>query len=194
MKSIQEQRKKVVPLAHGRVLEVGIGPGFNLSYYDIHRVEFLWGLEPAQSMRKLARKNIEKSSVELKWIEATAEQIPLEDSSVDSVVSTYTLCTVTDLQSALSQIRRVLKPNGQLLFCEHGASPDSAVRVWQERLNPFWKTIAGGCHLNRDIAGCIENSGFELEIMGAEYLQGAPKFGGFNTWGVAHNVLGKSSA
>ncbi len=184
-RSVQEQRKKVVPLAEGRVLEIGIGSGLNIPYYNSKKVEFVWGLEPSEGMRKKARKNLDQSVVEIKWLDLPGEEIPLEDNSADTVLLTYTLCTISDWHTALQQIHRVIKPSGKLLFCEHGAAPDKSVLKWQNRINPIWKIICGGCHLNRPIPKYIEKGGFSIKNMEAQYMPKTPKFAGYNYVGVA---------
>lgn len=182
---IHHQRRKVVPLAHGRVLEVGMGSGLNLPYYAADKVELVWGLEPSPGMRRRARKRLAASPVAVEWLDLPGEEIPLEDNSVDTVLLTYTLCTIPDWQRALEQMRRVLKPGGQLLFCEHGEAPDDGVRRWQQRLNPTWKLIGGGCHLNRPIPRLLEQAGFAISGLETMYLPSTPRFAGFNYWGRA---------
>ena len=140
---IKKQRQKVVPLCTGRVLEIGMGSGLNLPYYDHSKVDFIWGLEPSEGMRVSAQKNLATSELEVKWLDLPGEKIPLEDNSVDTVLLTYTLCTIPDAQAALQQIRRVLKPSGSLVFCEHGIAPDIKVQKWQNRLNRVWGILAG---------------------------------------------------
>ena len=184
LKIIQKQREKVVPLAHGRVLEVGMGTGLNIPYYKAENIEFVWGLEPSEGMRKKAQKNLKSAPFEIRWLDFPGEEIPLEDDSVDSLVLTYTLCTIPDWQTALQQMRRVLKPDGNLLFCEHGEAPDESVRKWQERINPVWKKIAGGCNLGRPIPRYIQEGGFDIKTIDSMYLPG-PKFAAFNYWGSA---------
>lgn len=184
-KPIMYQRRKVVPLCSGRVLEVGMGSALNLALYDSSRVEFVWGLEPSAAMREKARANLAKSPIEVKLIDLPGEQIPLEDNSVDTVLLTYTLCTIPDWHGALRQMRRVLKPGGRLIFTEHGRAPDAGVRKWQDRINPLWKTFAGGCNLNRPIPQLIEESGFALEQLDRMYLPSTPRLFGYNYWGVA---------
>lgn len=178
-------RSEIVPQCSGRVLEVGMGSGINLQYYNPDRVEFVWGLEPSSGMRHKARKNVKNSPVEVKWLDLPGEQIPLEDQSVDTILLTYTLCTIPDWESALRQMRRVLKPNGLLLFCEHGHSPDADVAEWQERLNPLWSKIAGGCQLNRKIDALISNSGFSIHKISQRYAPNTPKFAGYTYLGRA---------
>ncbi len=182
---ILKQREKVVPLAEGRVLEVGMGSGINLQYYDPSKVEFVFGLEPSEGMRRKAQKNLAASPVEVRWLDLPGEEIPLDDKSVDCVVLTFTLCTISDFREALAQMRRVLKPGGTLLFCEHGEARDEAVRRWQSRINPIWKKIAGGCNLNRPIPSCLEDAGFAIAKLETMYLPGTPKIAGYNYWGSA---------
>ncbi|MEO0369527.1 MAG: class I SAM-dependent methyltransferase, partial [Pseudomonadota bacterium] len=162
MKAINKQREKVVPLARGEVLEIGMGSGLNLQYYDAAQVDKVHGLEPSLGMEKKASKNLQSSPVEVDWLTAGCEDIPLDDDSIDTVMLTYALCTIPDWQTALLEIRRVLKSNGQLVFCEHGESPDESVRRWQQRINPIWKKLAGGCNLNRPIPTMISDSGFKI--------------------------------
>lgn len=184
VKPIRYQRQKMVPQAEGRVLEVGIGSGLNLPFYDPTRVEKLWGLEPAPEIRRMAEKAAAGSPFPVEFIDLPGETIPLEDKSVDTVVITYTLCTITDAVRALGEMRRVLKPGGQLLFAEHGRAPDASVRRWQDRLTPVWKRIGGGCHLNRDIPKLLEQGGFAIDRLETMYLPG-PRPMTFNYWGAA---------
>lgn len=184
MKAIGRQRAKVVPAATGRVLEVGMGSGLNLPYYDADRVELVWGLEPSEGMRRKAQRRVDAAGVPVEWIDLPGEEIPLEDASADTVVLTYTLCTIVDWTAALAQMRRVLKPSGTLLFCEHGQAPDEKVRRWQQRINPAWKRIAGGCHLDRPIPDLIRGAGFAIDTLESGYIPG-PKFATFNYWGRA---------
>ncbi len=182
---ILAQREKVVPHATGRVLEVGMGSGINLQYYDPDRVDFVFGLEPSEGMRNKAQKNLDASPVEVRWLDLPGEQIPLEDNEVDTIVLTFTLCTIPDFRAAVAQMRRVLKPGGKLLFSEHGEAPDESVRRWQDRLNPLWNVLAGGCNLNRPIPACLENGGFRISKLESMYLPATPRFAGFNYWGSA---------
>ncbi len=182
---VQKQREKVVPQATGRVLEIGMGTGRNLPFYDREQIEFVWGLEPSEGMRRRAQPAIAAAPFEVKWLDLPGEQIPLEDDTVDTVVLTYTLCTIPDFAMALAGMRRVLKPGGQLLFCEHGEAPDAGVRKWQARLNPIWNRFAGGCHLNRPIPRCIEENGFAIDRIDSMYVPKTPRVVGFNYWGMA---------
>ena len=183
-KPYQKKREKVVPLAAGDVLEVGFGGGRNLPYYDRDQVRKVWGLEPSAEMRKRARKLIAITDIDVELIELPGEEIPLPDNSVDTVLVTYTLCTIADVSAALAGMRRVLKPDGRLLFTEHGRAPDIGVRRWQERLNPGWKKLAGGCNMNRDIAGIIEDAGFSLAEDNRMYIPGI-RILSYQYWGTA---------
>lgn len=182
---VMKQREKVVPKAYGRVLEVGMGSGLNLGLYDREQVEFVWGLEPSMGMRRRAEPRLAESPIEVKWLSLPGEEIPLEDESADTILLTFTLCTIPDFRRALEQMRRVLKPSGQLLFCEHGEAPDPSTQKWQKRINPIWKKIAGGCNLNRPIPSCLEDGGFEIKTMDSMYLPNTPRIAAFNYWGVA---------
>ena len=184
-KPILKQREKVVPLAQGRVLEIGMGSGLNIPFYDASKVDMVWGLEPSEGMRRKAQKNLKKAPFDVEWLDLPSEEIPLDTNSADTVLLTYTLCTITDWQQALLEMRRVLKPNGKLIFCEHGEAPDENVRKWQQRVNPVWKKLAGGCNLNRPIPELLKASGFEIEKMETRYLPSTPKIAGFNYWGVS---------
>ena len=183
-KPIRKQREKVVPLAKGQVLEIGMGSGLNIPYYDHRQVEKVYGLEPSTGMRKKAEKNLSRAPFEIEWLDLPGEEIPLPDESVDTVLLTYTLCTIPDWQTALQQMRRVLKPGATLVFCEHGEAPDESVRTWQRRVNPTWGRIAGGCHLNRPIPQLLQQGGFEIETLDTMYLPG-PRIASFNYWGTA---------
>jgi ubiquinone/menaquinone biosynthesis C-methylase UbiE len=184
LKPSMRQREKVVPRARGRVLEVGIGSGLNLAFYDPDKVTKVWGLEPAPEMTRMARQAADSLPFAVEFIGLPGEEIPLEDSSVDTVVMTYTLCTIPDTAAVLDQIGRVLRPRGELLFCEHGAAPDITVRRWQDRLNPIWKQLAGGCNLNRPIPALIEEGGFRIKDLETMYIPGW-RPGSFNYWGSA---------
>lgn len=178
------QREKVVPLARGRVLEIGIGSGLNLPYYDASQVTKLWGLDPSPEMTRMAEKAARSARFEVEFIGLPGDEIPLEDSSVDTVVMTYTLCTIPDTEPALRQMARVLKPGGELIFCEHGAAPDPSVRRWQDRIDPIWQRLGGGCHLNRAIPNLIRQGGFEINEIDTMYLPGW-RPSSFNYWGSA---------
>ena len=184
LKPNMRQREKVVPRARGRVLEVGIGSGLNLPYYDSAKVTKVWGLDPAPEMTQMAKRAAGSLPFEVEFISLPGDQIPLEDNSVDTVVLTYTLCTIADTTPALRQISRVLRPGGELIFCEHGAAPDASVRRWQDRLNPIWKRLGGGCNLNRPIPTIIEAGGFRIKSLHTMYIPGW-RPASFNYWGTA---------
>ena len=186
-KRIMGQRKRVVSLAEGRVLEVGIGSGLNLPFYDSTKVEHVWGLDPSKELLALAEKTAAQVEFNLEFINGNAEAIPLDDRIADNVLVTYALCSVSGVLPALAEIRRVLKPDGHLIFCEHGAAPDAAVRWWQHRLNPIWKRIAGGCSLNLPIPSLLEQAGFKIRTIDSMYLSGW-KPATFNYWGAAVGV------
>ncbi|EED35456.1 methyltransferase type 11 [Luminiphilus syltensis NOR5-1B] len=178
-----KQRAKIVPRARGRVLEMGLGAGHNLPYYDANQVTSLVGIDPCETSWKLAAKRVAATPFDVRFIAGSAEDLPIEDASMDTVAFTYTLCTIPDPVAALREAHRVLRPDGQLLFCEHGRAPDASVRRWQDRLNPLWRRIAGGCNLNRDIVEILLESGFRGDDIEHLYLPKTPRFAGFNTWG-----------
>jgi ubiquinone/menaquinone biosynthesis C-methylase UbiE len=178
------QREKIVPLAQGRVLEIGIGTGLNIPFYDAQHVTHLWGLDPSAEMWSIAQKNAAEHHLDAEFIQSGAESIPLDSNSADTVVMTYTMCTIPDIHSALDEIKRVLKPGGKLIFCEHGQAPDESVLRWQNRLNPFWTKLSGGCNLNRPVPRLLEQSGFKSNDIQTMYLPGW-KPAAFNYWGTA---------
>lgn len=181
---VGRQRQLVVPLAQGRVLEVGIGTGLNMRYYDKTRVTRITGLDPALQLQPLARERIAQSGLDVDLVGLSAEQIPLPDASFDTVLITYTLCTIPDPLAALKEMRRVLAPHGRLLFCEHGRAPDASVQRWQDRLQPLWGPLAGGCHLGRDIPALLHQAGFIQPDTQTRYLPGPRPFT-FHYWGEA---------
>jgi ubiquinone/menaquinone biosynthesis C-methylase UbiE len=183
-KPARKQREKIVPRASGDVLEIGIGSGLNLPHYDREKVRHIWGLEPSAGMRRIVAGPIAASGLDVELIDLPGEEIPLDDDSVDTVLVTYTLCTIEDVVSAMEGMRRVLKPTGQLLFCEHGKAPDENVVKWQERMNPTWKKFAGGCNMNRDIPEIITSAGFEIADDNRMYIPGIKSLS-YNYWGAA---------
>jgi ubiquinone/menaquinone biosynthesis C-methylase UbiE len=182
-KPVMMQRRKVVPQARGRVLEIGIGSGLNLEFYDRGRVGKLWGLEPSPELRAIAAERARAAGIDVEFLGLPGEQIPLGDASVDTVVTTYTLCTIPGVDQALREMRRVLAPEGVLLFSEHGRAPDAGVARWQDRLNTAWGYVGGGCNLNRPIDELIRRAGFRVELE-TMYLPGPRPFT-FNYWGRA---------
>lgn len=167
---LRPYRERVIGAAEGRVLEIGSGSGLNLPFYGA-RVREILALEPSPNLLAMAR-NAPQSAMPVRFIEASAEAIPLDDGSVDTVVTTWTLCTIPGAAAALSEMRRVLKPGGKLLFVEHGRSPDRGVRWFQDGLTPVWRRISGGCHLNRPIRSMIEDGGFRIDRVETGYMQG----------------------
>ncbi len=183
MPMIQSQRRKVIPLAAGRVLEVGIGTGLNLKFYDTSKVSSLVGVDPAAQMHGLAQRRSLQAGLPVELVQLSAESLPLDTASFDCVVCTYTLCSIDDPFAALREMRRVLKPNGRLLFAEHGLAPDAAVVHWQKRIEPYWRKLAGGCRLTRDVPELLGDAGFQLQS-DAAYVSW-PKTLGYNYWGEA---------
>jgi ubiquinone/menaquinone biosynthesis C-methylase UbiE len=164
-------RERVVSGAVGRILEIGIGSGVNLRYYG-DRAEHVIGLDPSAKLLAMADAADRRTSLSVELVKGSAEMIPMEDKTIDTVLTTWTLCSISDVNQALSEMRRVLKPNGRLLFVEHGLSPDNSVRRWQNRLNPIWKRVAGGCNLNRATRQLIEVAGFRIERIKTGYMKG----------------------
>jgi ubiquinone/menaquinone biosynthesis C-methylase UbiE len=185
MQDITAERLKVVPNASGVVLEIGIGPGLNLPHYDRSRVERVIGVDPSSDFLGIGSARHAMSPVPLQIITAPAEAIPLSDASIDTAVVTYTLCSVEDPKRVLSELRRVLKPTGRVLFLEHGLAHDRKVSSWQNRINPIWKRLAVGCNLNRPVASSFENAGFRLPEVDHYYLDGVPRAVGYLCRGVA---------
>ena len=172
MGAVMKARSQIVPLARGRVLEIGIGSGLNLGFYDAQRVEVVVGVDPSAEMQALARERAARCQVPVEMIALELGQIQAADASFDDIVCTFTLCTIPDALAALREMRRVLKAGGRLLFCEHGLAPDLPVVRWQKRLTPLWKPLAGGCHLDRDIPALIEAGGFHIRQLDTGYLKG----------------------
>jgi len=164
-------RGRVIPAAEGRVLEVGIGSGFNLPFYS-RNVERLIGLDPSPKLLAMVQRNLRADAPSVELVEGSAEAIPLESNSVDTVVTTWTLCSIPDAAGALREMHRVLRPTGRLLFIEHGRAPEANVRWWQDRLTPAWKWIGGGCHLNRAIQTLIEDAAFRFDRFETGYMRG----------------------
>ncbi len=183
-KPIARQRAKIVPRARGEVLEIGIGSGLNLPFYDTAKVTKVWGLEPSPAMRGMAEQVARGVDLPVQFLDLPGEEIPLDDHSVDTVLVTYTLCTIPDAARALQQMRRVLKPGAELLFCEHGRAPDEGVRRWQDRIDPLWSKISGGCHLNRPIDSLVRDAGFRIADLETMYIPG-PRTHTFNYCGAA---------
>lgn len=178
-------RAEWVPRARGEVLEVGIGSGLNLAFYS-SEVQHVYGVDPSAELQQMARKRTVGHSLNVKFFSQSAEDdLPLSDKSIDTVVTTWTLCSIPDPLKALRQMKRVLKPNGRLIFIEHGRAPDSRVATWQDRLTPIWKRVGGGCHLNRKIDAILMESGFAIDELRTTYLPG-PRPMTYTYQGFAH--------
>ncbi|MEW5685352.1 MAG: class I SAM-dependent methyltransferase [Pseudomonadota bacterium] len=182
---MMKQRAKVVPQASGRVLELGIGMGLNLAFYDPTKVESVTGVDPAAELRAVAEAAPRDPRLAVKVEDGTAEALPFADGAFDCVVCTFTLCSVQTPAAALAEARRVLKPGGRLLYCEHGLAPDADVARWQRRVEPIWKRIAGGCHLTRPITTAMEAAGFTVTRRESMYVPNTPRIAGWNEWGEA---------
>ncbi len=185
MKLVTHQRQKIVPQARGRVLEVGIGSGLNLPLYDPGKVAQVIGLDPGAELIAMARRRAWTAAVPVEFLQQRGEAIPLESGSIDTAVATYTLCTIPGVEQALAEMRRVLKPGGRLLFCEHGLAPDPSVQRWQARITPAWMWLGGGCHLNRDIPALLQRSGFRPQSIETGYMPHVPRLVGFHYIGSA---------
>jgi len=183
--AIAKQRSRVVPRAEGRVLELGIGGGLNLAFYDPARVSRVIGVDPSAALRDRALAAPRPKGLEVEVLAGEAEQMSFESASFDTVVCTFTLCSVHTPSAVLAEARRVLKPGGRFLFCEHGLAPDAGVARWQKRLEPLWKPLAGGCHLTRPVGASIAASGFVIEETEMRYLPKAPRALGWCELGVA---------
>jgi ubiquinone/menaquinone biosynthesis C-methylase UbiE len=184
-KPIEDIRRRIVPLAQGNVLEIGVGPGVNFIHYDPAKVSRVYALEPNRGMLRRAEEQRRRTELDIEFLDLPGERIPLADASVDTVVSTFTLCTIPGVVEAIQGVRRVLKPAGKLIFFEHGLSPDPPVQHWQARSEPLFRWAFEGCHVTRDIPSLIRKGGFNIEQMDARYLAPFPKAGSYCWWGVA---------
>jgi SAM-dependent methyltransferase len=190
-KPIEDIRRRIVPLAQGSVLEIGVGPGVNFTHYDPARVTNVYALEPNPGMLRRAEEQQRQAEVKIEFLDLPGERIPLADASVDTVVSTFTLCTIPGVVEAIQGVRRVLKPGGKLIFFEHGLSPDPAVQRWQKRSEPLFRWAFEGCHVTRDIPALIGKGGFDIDQIDAGYISPFPKSGSYCWWGVAQPGLRK---
>ncbi len=183
--SIAEQRQIVVPKATGTVLEIGIGSGLNLPFYDRSKVKNIIGIDPGEGILKLGHERFSNMDIPLEILAESAENMPLETGSVDTVLLTWAGCSIPDIQTALAEMRRVLKPGGQLVFCEHGRSSDPAVARRQDWLNKVWPYFAGGCNVNRDFEALIKGAGFNIKELDTFYAMKSPKAVTFHYRGIA---------
>ena len=184
-KPIENIRQRVVPWAQGEVLEIGVGPGVNFVHYDRAKVAKIYALEPNPGMLRRAEEQRRRTQLDIEFLDLPGERIPLPDASVDTVLSTFTLCTIPGVVAAIEGVGRVLRPDGKFIFFEHGLSPDSSVRRWQERTEPFFQWAFEGCHVTRDIPALIQEGGFKIGQMDTGYLAPFPKCGSYCFWGVA---------
>ena len=183
-----KRRSAVVPKAHGDVFELGCGGGINQEFYAPQNITSYAGIDPHEGLLDTARASARARGLSADFRAGVGEAIPFEDESFDTCVCTFTLCSVQDPQRVLSELRRILRPGGTALFLEHGRAPDADVAQWQDRIEPVWKRMAGGCHLTRPITSAVDRSGFAVEPMGEGYTPGAPRFAGWMEWGVARKV------
>lgn len=184
-KGIEDRRRLIVPLATGKVFELGCGGGLNQRFYDRDAVTAFSGIDPHEALLETACETARKRGMPVDLRQGHGEDIPFSSGSFDTVVCTYTLCSVQDHARVLSELHRVLKPDGRLLFLEHGRAPDRRVAEWQERIEPIWKPLAGGCHLTRPVGASLRAGGFEVEPLGQGYLDKAPRAMGWMEWGIA---------
>jgi len=184
-KPIREVRQRILPLAEGRILEIGVGPGVNFVHYDPAKVSKVYALEPNPGMIRMAEQQRRRTGLDVEFLDLPGERIPLEDGSVDTVVSTFTLCTIPGVVEAIRGIRRVLRPGGKFIFFEHGLSPDPRVRRWQKWSEPLFHLAFEGCHVTRDIPSLIREGGLTIEQMDTAYLAPFPKSGSHCWWGTA---------
>jgi SAM-dependent methyltransferase len=187
-KVIGEKRAQIVPQARGVVLELGAGPGHNLAYYDPAHVRKVIAVEPEPAFEKQFRKQARQARVETELRRETAEQLNLPPNSVDTILATFVLCTIPDGAAALRAAKKALRPEGRLIFCEHGLAPDPKVARTQKRLDPIWGAIFGGCHLSRPIPTLIESAGFRLEALDKGYMPDSPRFASYLYQGAAAPV------
>jgi SAM-dependent methyltransferase len=184
--SILDERRRAIPRAHGRVLEIGIGSGLNLAFYEHGRVTSLVGIDPSEELLSRARVRAgQRPGLSIDLVRASAESLPFDSASFDSAVTTYTLCSVDDPARALVEIRRVLAPGAELIFVEHGLAPDPGPRRWQARITPLWRKVGGNCHLDRDVPSAMRDAGFALDELHASYTEDSPRWLSYTFEGVA---------
>lgn len=190
MEEIDDLRRKIVPLASGKVFELGCGGGFNQQHYDIAKVTGFAGIDPNGALLEGARARAVEKGWEADIRAGYGEDIPFGDNSFDTVLCSFTLCSVHDEARVLSEMRRILRPGGQLLFLEHGRAPDPGPQKWQRRIEPIWKHLMGNCHLTRPVIANVESGGFAIEDSGKGYQEKGPKWAGWMEWGVARKAGG----
>ena len=185
---IKKIRQQIIPLAQGEVLEIGVGSGANFLHYDPTRVSRLYALEPNLGMIRLAQKQRRRTKLKIEFLDLPGERIPLDDNTVDTVVSTFTLCTIPGIVEAIQGIAHVLKPDGKLIFFELGLSPDPSVQHRQKQLEPIYRWLFQGLYLTRDIPSLIMEGGFEINQMETGYLAQFPKSLSYCWWGTARKI------
>jgi len=184
-KPIEEIRQRILPLAEGCVLEIGVGPGVNFVHYDPEKVNKVYALEPNSGMLRRAEGQRRKTKLDVEFLDLPGESIPLADASVDTAVSTFSLCTIPGVVEAIAGISRILKPGGKFIFFEHGLSPEASVQKWQKRTEPLFRWAFEGCHVTRDIPDLVRRGGFVIDRMEEGYVSPFPKSGSYCWWGVA---------
>jgi ubiquinone/menaquinone biosynthesis C-methylase UbiE len=185
LKPVHEIRERIIPLAQGNVLEIGVGPGVNFAHYDPKKVNKLYALEPNPGMIRLAKRRLYPTNLDVEFLDLPGERVPMADATVDTVVSTFTLCTIPGVLDAVRGLRRILKPGGKFIFFEHGLSPDPKVRRWQKWSEPIPYWVFSGCHVTRDIPALVAQGGFRIEQMETAYLARFPKSWAYCHWGFA---------
>lgn len=183
--AIMKMREKVVPLARGKVFEIGCGGGINQQFYDPAQVSSFSGMDPSLKGLDYAREAAARKGWQADIRQGFGEAIPFDDASFDTVVCTFTLCSVCDQAQTVRELHRILKPGGRLLYAEHGRAPDPGVQKWQDRIEPVWKKLAGGCHLSRPVSSAVASGGFAMNVLGQRYAPKMPKFAGWLEWGEA---------
>ena len=186
--AIMKDRAKIIPRASGDVLELGCGGAANLAFYDWYKVRSLSGIDPSEELLERARTELAHADRQADFKIGVAEALPFATGSFDTVVTTFTLCSVQDPVTALAEAKRVLKPGGKLLFVEHGQAPDATPAKWQKRIEPAWKHIAGGCHLTRPVTQAISVAGFATTVVQGHYMKRTPRWLGWVEWGEARAV------
>lgn len=184
-KGIARRRAEIVPMATGRVFEIGCGGGLNQPFYDRAKVTEVAGVDPNPRLLAAAQERARAQGWKAVLRQAAGEDIPFPSGSFDTVVCTYTLCSVADSARVVAELRRILVPEGRLLFLEHGRAPDADVYRWQRRIEPLWRPLGGGCHLSRPVGGNLRAGGFSVEPLGQGYLERTPRVFGWTEWGIA---------
>ena len=184
-KPINYQRNKIVPCVKGTVLEIGIGSGLNIPYYNKSNIHKVYGLDPSAELCEMAKMTASDHQIDINFLIDGAEEIKLSSNTIDTILITYTLCSIPNLNESLKEIKRVMRPDAKILFCEHGIAPDLNIRKWQNRINPLWSKMFGGCNINRDIPLILSDSGFKVNNLQQMYLPSTPKIVGYNYWGTA---------